>query len=92
MAKRNFVQRNSFWVEEQVEVSDVLQEEKVPLQLQKDVILNINGPVTGTPYHFNRAGSIVLVYKADVDEMMKKQSGSACCSGTPPLPYFKRLV
>ena len=97
MAKRNTIKRNSVLVIKP-KAADLAQplhnpvvEDGVPLQLQKDLILNITGPVSGLQYLFEGSGSIVYVADEDVEKMLMKKSGAGCC-GTPPSPYFKRVL
>jgi hypothetical protein len=85
MEKRDF----SKWNSKRVEVDQAQDEPAtVRLVLQKNIILNVKGPVTGIVYHFNRGGSVVAVDARDAPLMLEKKPSGACCSGTIGSPYF----
>lgn len=103
--KRNYVWVEEPYIEEVEEVRKetpkeeelpiILEDDyvnKIPLQLQRDITLNCYGPVTQTLYQFEGAGSIVYVYEEDVEPMLQKRGGRGCCSSTPPISYFKRVI
>jgi len=58
------------------------------LQLSRNMILHIDGTVTGKHYIFNGIGSIVDVDDEDGEIMKIKTSGQPCCSGGEPPLYF----
>jgi hypothetical protein len=58
------------------------------LQLSRNMILVIDGEVTGKHYVFNGVGSIVDVDDKDGEIMKIKTSGQPCCSGGEPSLYF----
>jgi len=58
------------------------------LQLSRNVILTIDGPVTKKIYTFPGAGSIVEVDDEDGEIMKMRMSGQSCCGGAEPAPYF----
>jgi hypothetical protein len=88
MAKRSIDDWNSDVEEEEQEITS-LEEEAIPLQLLKDLHLNIQGKVTGKWYVFGGGGSIVDVDKADAEIMLQKMSGSCNCpGGVGATPYF----
>lgn len=78
------------WLETQKVVAvDLPPSRTVKLQLQKSIILNVTGPVTGQKYQFMGAGSI----RDDIDildapELLKMQTGGSCCGGNSPQHYF----
>lgn len=88
MAKRSVDERHSIGLEsgQDEEIKD-LPAAFVRLVLARDIVLKINGPVTGKQYVFNRAGSMVDVDASDVPGLLLKRSKSSCCSGETS-PYF----
>lgn len=62
----------------------------VRLALRKDVVLKIDGPITGIQYVFNRAGSILEVDERDAEIMLQRKGSGSCCSGdSGPTAYFE---
>jgi hypothetical protein len=62
----------------------------VRIVLQKDVVLNYTGAITGRLYVFDRAGSIVPVDERDAEVMLEKARIESCC-GTVSSPTFARV-
>lgn len=90
MAKRNIDERNSERVKVEEEEPEEVTFATVRLALRKDIILRIVGPITGTQYVFNRAGSIQEIDERDADVMMKRMGSGSCCSGVSgPTAYFE---
>lgn len=101
MAKRNVDERDSERVEVKlVAVSDVgkgkepgtpEEPKTVRLRLLRDVILNIDGPITNKRYSFNRGGSEVDVDEKDAEIMLRKVAGGCdnCPANSGPQPYFE---
>lgn len=88
MEKRSFDERYSDRVK--VEEEPEIEPATVRLVLLKDIILKINGPITGILYTFNRAGSEVDVDERDAEIMMKRMGSNSCCSGiSGPTKYFE---
>jgi hypothetical protein len=59
------------------------QVETVPIVLIIDAIMTVTGEVSKREYKFSGAGSVVNVYKSDVEFLLQKRQGSRqCCGGT----------
>lgn len=58
------------------------QDEEVGLTLLLDVVLTIQGSVSGKTYKFSGAGSSVNVDIRDVDEFLRKRQGGRQCCGS----------
>jgi len=58
------------------------------LQLSRNLILTMDGPVTNKRYVFPGVGSILEVDDEDGEIMKMKMSAQPCCGGAEPSPYF----
>jgi hypothetical protein len=58
------------------------------LQLSRNLILTIDGPVTHKIYKFPGVGSVVEVDDEDGEIMKMRMSAQSCCGGSEPSPYF----
>jgi len=54
-----------------------------------DAKYKTTGSVSGRPYVFNGAGSIVDVDKRDVDEFLSRRRRKGCCGGSSPNSLFE---
>jgi len=79
---------------EELDAEPEFPDDKMSLQLLKNVKLKYKGPVTGTEYIFDGAGTVVDVYKEDAEIMLQKIPGAGCCPGSGignPTPYFRLI-
>jgi hypothetical protein len=58
------------------------------LVLLKNLTLIVRGPVSGTEYRFDGAGSIKDVDIRDVEGLLEKSNPRFCCGVDHPTPYF----
>ena len=88
MDERSFVSRDSERVE--VVINDApVSPKTIQLILQKNLNpMRILGPVTGTLYVFQGAGSILEVDYRDAPIMLEKGRTPSCCAGNISSPYF----
>ena len=90
MEKRSTYEWNSKRVEEEEPVIEEAPK-TVRLVLNKNLLLKIRGPITGTLYVFNGGGSSLEVDERDAVEMLQKGIRKSCCGGAAPSPYFTVL-
>lgn len=91
MEKRS---KDEWYGKSRVKVAEaVTKSPTVRLVLQRNIILNYTGKVTGNLYRFYGAGSIVEVDERDVPAMLAKDANKrSCCSGVETIPYFQIVV
>jgi hypothetical protein len=60
-------------------------EQKVRVRSAYPACLKYTGLVTGERYEWKVAGTVIEVFKADVEDLLSKRLGSKACCGSPSL-------